>query len=353
MSRIHVFNPDHDIALAFGSERFTSPAAGRGLRNDLAFLPAFWAEDDDVVVVDDQTIAQNAVRAWGRCFPDVRFAALREMNILVGHGSSATWVVDPWGWNAAIRFQLLRAGVPEAVLPSPAQIASIRNLSHRQTAIPLLQGIVGTVEGTIGERFVAYEMGEVQEKVMQLSSAVVKAPWSSSGRGVRFVGPVLTGSAGGFVKNVIERQGCVIVEPHYERLLDFGMEFYSDGEGKASYAGLSLFETRNGAYLGNTLADEEEKRQRLSSYLPCAWLDEVREALLPRLGDMCKNVYDGPLGVDMMVVSTPDGIRLHPCVEVNVRRTMGHVALCVFARTSHRGMMRVVMESGRYELRIE
>jgi hypothetical protein len=38
--------------------------------------------------------------------------------------------------------------------------------------------------------------------------------------------------------------------------------------------------------------------------------------------------YVGPLGVDMMLVRQTDGtLCLHPCVEVNLRHTMGHVAL--------------------------
>ena len=37
--------------------------------------------------------------------------------------------------------------------------------------------------------------------------------------------------------------------------------------------------------------------------------------------------YLGPLGVDMMIVKSGEGVAIHPCVEVNVRRTMGMMAL--------------------------
>ena len=33
--RIHVFNPEHDIALAANQKRFTAPHAGRQMRADL------------------------------------------------------------------------------------------------------------------------------------------------------------------------------------------------------------------------------------------------------------------------------------------------------------------------------
>ena len=39
--------------------------------------------------------------------------------------------------------------------------------------------------------------------------------------------------------------------------------------------------------------------------------------------------YEGLFGVDMMIVHSDEAQKyvLHPCVEVNLRRTMGHVAL--------------------------
>ena len=35
---LHVFNPEHDIALAYDNKYFTAPHAGRQLRNDLDYL---------------------------------------------------------------------------------------------------------------------------------------------------------------------------------------------------------------------------------------------------------------------------------------------------------------------------
>ena len=44
--------------------------------------------------------------------------------------------------------------------------------------------------------------------------------------------------------------------------------------------------------------------------------------------DKISPLYTGPFGIDMMVVrNNHDEHVLHPCVELNLRRTMGHVAL--------------------------
>ena len=50
---LHIFNPEHDIALASGLANFTAPHAGRQLRHDLGFLPALWAQDGDAVLVEN------------------------------------------------------------------------------------------------------------------------------------------------------------------------------------------------------------------------------------------------------------------------------------------------------------
>ena len=38
---LHIFNPEHDLALAANLRQFTAPHAGRQLRSDLAFIPVF------------------------------------------------------------------------------------------------------------------------------------------------------------------------------------------------------------------------------------------------------------------------------------------------------------------------
>ena len=66
---LHIFNPEHDIALASGLSNFTAPHAGRQLRHDLGFLPALWAREGDVVMVDD---AEQAEREWHKLAHRIR-----------------------------------------------------------------------------------------------------------------------------------------------------------------------------------------------------------------------------------------------------------------------------------------
>lgn len=350
---VHVFNPDHDLALAFGKECFTPPAAGRGMRADLAFLPAIWAEEGDVVMADDPVMAREMALPLRPWLADVEYVSMRDRKAKVWENAGHI-EVKPWGWNLALRRQLLKAGFPETCLPSCGQIDRLRTLSHRATSIPLLRALVAEADGMVGEREAVTHIDDLGRFVGKYGHVVLKAPWSSSGRGVRFVDEWPSSNLMGFVRNVISRQGCIIVEPCFEKEMDFAMEFTADGKGGARYRGLSLFHTVNAAYVGNLLADEEEKEQMLARFLDLTMLHRVKEVVEKEVGRWCNGCYEGPFGVDMMVVRHGQGFALHPCVEVNLRRTMGHVALEMARKTGRQyRVMRVAFENGRYQLLLE
>lgn len=318
---LHIFNPEHDIALASGLANFTAPHAGRQLRHDLGWLPALWAAgDDDVILVDDVEKSMRAARR--RKAGLTRFVTRRQLATLaIDH-------IEPWGWDAALCAQLLRAGVDGRLMPSAEQLETIRQLSHRRTAATLLPFL--RMEGTVGESFECGAEGQVQTLMERYGQVVLKAPWSSSGRGIRFVGITLDEqNVRGWLRNTLTRQGSVMVEPFYYKVKDFGMEFLSDGHGVVSYLGLSLFHTENGAYTGNLLATEKAKREMLGHYLPLDLLDAVQQNLCTLLGERLGGQYSGPLGIDMMICLSQGRLLLHPCVEMNLRRTMGHAALAL------------------------
>jgi hypothetical protein len=255
--------------------------------------------------------------------------------------------VEPWGWDAAILSFLLRWGVAPGACPSADEIEAIRRLSHRQTAVGLLPGL--RREGTVGESCLADSIADVAALAARWGRVVVKAPWSSSGRGIRFIEAAPDAYQLGWLQNIFQRQGSVVVEPQYNKVKDFAIEFFRLDDGRIVCRGLSLFHTSNGAYIGNILASEDEKREIISRYLSVGLLDAVQAEICRLLAPMLGS-YHGPFGVDMMVVARPeaDGFLLHPCVEINLRRTMGHVALTI----PWRGVMQVAYTDNHYKLRI-
>ena len=344
--KLLVFNPEHDLALAANLSNFTAPHAGRQLRADLGFVPAIWAAADDFVLVENVEDAERRFLRLTRR-PFGRFIA---KDLLCKLQFSA---VDVWGWDLAIRAYLLRWGVEAVVMPTVTQIDAIRQLSHRRHAMQLLESL--QMPGTIGCASETDQMDIIADRLQSGEHLVVKAPWSSSGRGVRFMEGDMNIYDKGWVRHVIEKQGSVMVEPYYNKVKDFGMEFVSDGKGLVSYVGLSLFQTSNGAYTGNILASEDEKEHMISRYISVDLLKAIRQKICTLMGVLLKDRYAGAFGIDMMVVRRDDGdgFLLHPCVEINLRRTMGHVAISLTEHCSGLPkLMRIEYNSNVYKIRI-
>ncbi len=307
---LSVFNPEHDIVLASDAGAgFTPPKAARKLRADLAGLPSLWGAKDGEVSV--------------------------------------------WGWDAAVVAELVRKGVPREKMPSDEQLREIRKLSNRSLAVEAL-GKLRQIEGTTGESCVCNTYEDILAFAQKHKEIVLKAPWSSSGRGVK----QFTEHSLQFINSTIAKQGSIIAEMKCDKVMDFALEYEADADGRIHYKGLSVFDTINGAYKGNLLASEEEKRQLIRKYVADDVMVRVSTIMKDFMSGKLKGIYAGPFGVDMMICFKPQASSLksqtyclNPCIEINLRRTMGHVALALTEK-GYRGTMSVLYdkEKDKYEL---
>ena len=362
--KLHIFNPEHDLALAANLRQFTAPHAGRQLRSDLSFIPALWADEGDLVLVDDIDNARDKVRHLGTKLVDkVEFITKVQLEHLIK--TEFLDSVHPWGWDLSLKGELERIGMPEIVMPGDAILNKVRALSSRQWTAEHLQS---------GVQFVQ-TVTDVKSLVREWGKAVIKAPWSSSGRGVRFVSADEFREGNDYpsferwVGNIIYRQGGVTVEPYYNKVMDFGMEFEMV-DGNVLYRGLSLFDTIKNAYSGNVLCPEDKKEEIMAQYVRPERLLQIRQHIIDVMEPALKGNYSGPFGVDMMiyakdmnalnqVISTdmPSDFGVNECIEVNLRRTMGHVAIDLanyLQQTSaeFNNIMRVDFDGNRYHLRV-
>jgi hypothetical protein len=155
---------------------------------------------------------------------------------------------------------------------------------------------------------------------------VFKSPWSGSGKGLSWVRNGLTDSHKGWCKRIIQKQGSVIAEPIYDVKQNFAMLFECQS-GAVSFAGYSLFETEKGIYRNNLLLSNEAIQVFLiTKFIPEKHLLDVKAALMEFITINIAPHYSGTLGVDMFIYEYENEIRLHPCVEINLRMTMGAVA---------------------------
>lgn len=149
---------------------------------------------------------------------------------------------------------------------------------------------------------------------------ILKRPWSCSGRGVFPLSHLSHRQAVSLGEGIIRRQGSVMAEIMLDRRADFSALLHSDGSGVELH-GWSLFQTSpEGRYEGSVIASQDYIVERLK-VLGCdtAVLGRALTEELPPL----TAGYRGWLSVDML--ATTDG-RIAPCIEINLRRTMGVTA---------------------------
>ena len=314
---LYVFNPENDMALADGHPGYTPPVQIQQMRRELWWLPQWWAEDEDIV--------------WNG---EERLNLSDDTRIL------------PWGWSPALCHQLKQAGVQESLLPSQKELELLRQLSHRQTAVSLLQELRGELplDGHLaGKSALCRNIKEAEETANAYGEALLKSPWSSSGRGLmKTDNPQWKAWA----SRILKAQGSIVVEQFLHKVTDFALEFWLDGKGGVEYRGLSLFYTNErGAYLGNWVAPEEQKLAWLAQYIPLQYLQAIRAWWTARLS---RFDYAGPVGIDMMLAQ--EGIC--PCIEVNWRWTMGLVS-CLVAEQGRYGRMVVEYIYGHYSAEVE
>ncbi len=230
-------------------------------------------------------------------------------------------IVEPWGWNPALVRKLQDYGVPPSKLPDSQVMARIRELAHRRTTVSL-NAAWNTLVDDVYQTDIPMEFSKVDdcmEFYRRNKGCWMKAPWSSSGRGVintaADMSEVLVEQ---WCHGIIRRQGSVMGETGADRLADFATEWHMH-DGKAEYLGLSSFSTSNrGKYVSNETLSQTALRKKFDSLSDMKIADVV--ALQKGILESLLTGYEGLFGVDMIVERNG---KLRPFVEVNLRRTMG------------------------------
>ena len=315
MKKLYLFNPENDMALASGSPYYMPPASAKKMANDLAVLPAWYADAGSEILVGDSRQVD-----WLREGCRLSLPVNGVLSVSDGYEE-----IIPWGWSPALKHRLGMDTVREV------DVDHLRSLSSRMTAVVLLPKL--RIEGTIGESFWLTSLENVSAFSLKHDRVLLKAPWSGSGKGIQPLCGLPDDNLQGWIRRIIATQGGVVGEPFYEKVKDFAMEFKAEGH-EVAFAGYSLFETdARGIYKENFLASDATIEEMLSEYVSRDVLHAVRKSLLQELSLLLGGSYQGYLGVDMMIVRSEEGKYLvHPCVEVNLRMNMGVVSRLLFDR---------------------
>lgn len=316
--KAYLFNPENDIALAMEpGRRLNMSRPVETFHRAGALLPLWYAGEADRVIAE--------------CTPDeLEFAsALSER---FGLGAKLARRADgfegaPWGWSADAARQLRQAG---AGVLSEEAVEQIRRLSHRRLTREVMSRLRGMVSFPLPPLPVeCRSLDEVGAQLRRHGRIYVKQPWSGSGRGVMAI-EALTPRTSAQISGMIARQGSVMTEKALCGLRDFAMLYHADG-GRVNWAGYSLFfNSHANAYGGNLLLSDDKIEGRLIADGACrSQLVAVAESLATILSGLIGPHYNGWLGVDMLI--DREGL-LAPCIEVNLRMTMGVVAMLLRRR---------------------
>lgn len=294
-----LFYPSHDIALANGVKHFNTPFAARRLEEDLASLAKIW---------------NNGCSSCSMQFP------------------------LPWAWDYDTRSLLNKEyGVKMKDLPSDEDLKLLREISSRKTTIEILKRLKVAMPGNF-EEIALPEFIETKEELERFFAvnekvSVFKTLWSSSGRGLARSDVWSDEALRKHVEASIKKQGGIIAEPWYENKTQDIAELFYIGRDGVRFVGFSIFHNdENGTYRYGELMSEELMEVTLPHIC-----QDTRDALLPILEDLFRPFFGktwevGFIGIDMFLLSS-SVLCLHPCVEMNVRCTMGVVARLFFDQT--------------------
>ncbi|MBR3986450.1 MAG: hypothetical protein IKK04_04800 [Bacteroidales bacterium] len=280
---ICIFNPEHDLCLANGTPHYMPPVSALRFAQQSASLM-------QILYPEAET-----------CIPAAAVAAL----------PSSQWSqIVPWGWNCVLKEQLQASGVPMALLPSDDDLCRWRQLQHRSTWLALQP-----------DSRAVTTVSQVEALLAVHSQLVLKAPWSGSGRGIRWVTDGLNKLDVSWLEKVVRQQGCVIAEPRRQVAEEFALEYMVFAD-RLAFLGFSLFSSANGVYQGNLLLPDEAIRHRVRFTLA------EQQALEDYLQAHLVGQYHGPLGIDYL--HTTDG--QNHLSELNLRHTMGMLAHAYLAQ---------------------
>lgn len=336
MHRLLLFNNSNDLALASGMGEYIPPASVVRMERDLAALPYWWAEDGDAVLLENVEMVECAQAFFASMGRNVLFTCDGEGYTALCKRTGCLFVPLPWGWSKAAVYRFMRFGVPRDLMPDDDSLQRIRLLSSKEFAVAHLHRLLAAAAVDMPSVTL---LGDEMRYISSLDGfeiskrTILKAPWSSSGRGVFFADNINAPSIREKLSGFIKRQGGFVADMMYDKRFDFALEFFVT-DADVCFLGYSVFVAgENGFYGYNIVASQPVLRRMIvESGCDDALLDWLIDASCVAFKEALCGRYSGVAGVDMLVALCDDELRVHPCVEVNLRMNVGVLAARVFER---------------------
>ena len=335
---IYHFNPTCEYAIANGTATWQPNLLLQKMETDLALLPAYLANPSDYLILDEK--------------PSKKFINhLEKINVHIPHAITKNELENfqvpnaainrllPWGWSPAEHKFLtpLKRYSSNVFKHSPvfSWKPEYRNLYSKKFALEVLHKIISEIDS---EKMIDIDntaricttKKEIEALLRKWNKLMIKAPLSSSGRGLQPITKVpVHFKVWEKILSTIRYQGYVLAEPLLDKAFDLAFQFELRN-GKIKYLGQSNFLTdRKGQYQGNYL---NGLPQNLNDQIK-DFVSTVPESIIAPLVNVLEDSdlaihYEGNFGVDMLIFRDENNnLKINPCLEINIRQTMGLLAL--------------------------
>jgi hypothetical protein len=335
---IHYFNPGHETAVLRTSKYYQPPASIFKMQKDLAFLPAWYASPNDYVLTgnglnNEFLSSVQALKPFAKAlvlndFIDKREELQKQKVVLWGISPQSIHHFEKL--NKTYHLQLEIPQWQEELRPLGSRITAQKILSKLSDAFP-------DIEKEIIPQCFSH-IGEIERYLQRCNGKqLIKSPYSSSGRGLLWLPPgKLAQSERQILNGMLKKQTYVSMEKALDKQLDFSMHFENNLDGQTRFIGYSLFQTNTkGAYVKSILANQEELEKQITAFIGKELLLHIRTALIAHIQETYIPYYKGNIGVDMLIYHQGEEYKLNPCVEINMRKSMGYLAIRLFEKYLH------------------
>jgi len=350
---VFYFNPTCELAVANGSFSYMPPSLLHKFEQDCSVLPFVFGTSGDFVLTENKPSTEFIKRWSDAGFEMPEFCSLKE---LISESNTTLGTIYPWGWSPAAHFKLkeLKEKCELTFHESPEYDWNEKHtaLYERITSLCFLRKFLdeNPYDYFIEKEMTGTKVTTIEEIESFLSikyPLVLKAPLSSSGRGIQILRkPTLNTSNRQWITGILNQQSYLIAEPYLNKMADLSYQFNINDQGEPEYLGYSVFKTNaNGQYKSSLIHPEIENsiyseilKETKAIIKSTAKL--LKEALI---GSVYANLHRGFLGIDAMIFKDNEGLKMQPCIEINSRMNMGILTLQIEKKIHEKSF-------GKYEL---
>jgi len=309
------------------------------METDLCTLPFLIANSGDIVLVNripDEDYIKNLHKT------EILLPQFELMDELLKKAAKKPIAIErllPWGWSPAIHHLLasLKNYCRSDFLNSP--VASwkheYREIYSKKFALGILKQVLKELnsEHFLPKRLlpeICTTQNDFERLLSRWDKIMVKAPWSSSGRGLQPITKTpVHGKVWEKLMGIIHEQGYAIAEPYLDKVFDLAFQFELVN-GKVIFLGTSYFQTdKKGQYQNNYLNGlPNQVASELKSFVEKNTPDVVQSLKSNIENSKLSEYYEGYFGVDALIFrNNSNELHMNPCLEINVRQNMGLLSL--------------------------